>query len=87
MVGGITPACTNVAVSFYSQILDTVVPVKSTTAAEMVKLYENTFRAINIGLVNELAIICHLLDVDIWDIINAAATKPSGLCPFIQVQA
>ncbi|MBZ0264552.1 nucleotide sugar dehydrogenase [bacterium] len=82
VVGGITPACTNVAVSFYSQILDTVVPVKSTTAAEMVKLYENTFRAINIGLVNELAIICHLLDVDIWDIINAAATKPFGFMPF-----
>jgi len=82
VVGGVTPACTEVADAYYSAVIDHPVPVSSTTAAEMVKLYENTFRAINIGLVNELAIICHLLKVDVWEIVKAAATKPFGFMPF-----
>ncbi|GBE30734.1 UDP-N-acetyl-D-glucosamine 6-dehydrogenase [bacterium BMS3Bbin04] len=82
VVGGITPACTEIAAAFYGQIVDKTVPMSSTSAAEMVKLYENTFRAINIGLVNELAIICHLLEVNVWEIIDAAATKPFGFMPF-----
>jgi UDP-N-acetyl-D-glucosamine dehydrogenase len=82
VVGGITPACTDIATTFYGNIVDNAVPLSSTTAAEMVKLYENTFRAINIGLVNELAIICHLLNVNVWEIIDAAATKPFGFMPF-----
>ena len=82
VVGGITPACTDLATAFYGNIVDQTVPLSSTTAAEMVKLYENTFRAINIGLVNELAIICHLLNVNVWEIIDAAATKPFGFMPF-----
>jgi len=82
VIGGITETCTEVAMAFYEQIIDTPVAVNSTTAAEMVKLYENTFRAINIGLVNELAIICHLLKVDVWEIIEAASSKPFGFTPF-----
>ncbi len=82
VVGGVTAACTEIATTFYGQIVDKPVPLSSTTAAEMVKLYENTFRAINIGLVNELAIICHLLEVNVWEIIDAAATKPFGFMPF-----
>ncbi len=80
--GGLTPECTKVATSLYSTLVTHVVPVSSTTAAEMVKLYENTFRAINIGLVNELAIICNLLKLDVWEIVEAAATKPFGFMPF-----
>lgn len=80
--GGATPVCTEVANAFYGAIVDNPVTMSSTTAAEMVKLYENTFRAINIGLVNELAIICHLLGVDVWEIIDAAGTKPFGFMPF-----
>jgi len=82
VVGGITPNCTDVAFKYYDSVVDTAVPVSSTTAAEMVKLYENTFRAINIGLVNELAIICNLLKVDVWEIVDAAKTKPFGFMPF-----
>ncbi len=82
IVGGLSAAGTEVASVYYRQVLDHVVPVASATSAEMVKLYENTFRAINIGLVNELAIICNLLDVDVWEIIEAAKTKPFGFMPF-----
>ncbi len=82
VVGGVTPACTEIATDFYRQLVDTVVPVSSTTTAEMVKLYENTFRAINIGLVNELAIICDLLKVDVWEILDAASSKPFGFMRF-----
>ena len=82
VVGGVTAACTEVANAYYKSVIDHPVPVSSTTAAEMVKLYENTFRAINIGLVNELAIICNLLKVDVWEIVEAAATKPFGFMPF-----
>ncbi|MBL8218287.1 MAG: nucleotide sugar dehydrogenase, partial [Bryobacterales bacterium] len=76
VVGGITPACTKVAATFYSQALETVVPVGSTEVAEMVKLLENTFRMINIGLVNELAMMCDRMGINVWEVIEAAATKP-----------
>lgn len=82
VVGGVTARCTEIATAYYQRVVDEVVPVSSTTAAEMVKLYENTFRAINIGLVNELAIICNLLGTDVWEIIEAAKTKPFGFMPF-----
>lgn len=82
IVGGITPACTEVADAWYRQALETVVPVSSTEVAEMAKLLENTFRMINIGLVNELAIICDRLGVDVWEVIDAAATKPFGFMKF-----
>lgn len=82
VVGGYTPECSDVAEFFYKSVIQNVVKVSSATAAEMVKLYENTFRAINIGLVNELAIICDVLDTDVWEIVNAAATKPFGFMPF-----
>jgi UDP-N-acetyl-D-glucosamine dehydrogenase len=82
IIGGTTPACSQVAKHLYSRFIDTVVPVTSTDAAEMVKLLENTFRAVNIGLVNEVAIMCRKLDIDTWEVINAAATKPFGFMPF-----
>jgi UDP-N-acetyl-D-glucosamine dehydrogenase len=82
VVGGITPACVTVASALYASCIDTVVPVKSTEAAELVKLLENTFRAVNIGLVNEIAIMCDKLNVDVWDVIDAAATKPFGFMKF-----
>jgi UDP-N-acetyl-D-glucosamine dehydrogenase len=82
VVGGVTPACTKMGALFYSQALQTVVPVGSTQAAEMVKLLENTFRMINIGLVNELAVMCDRMGIDIWEVIDAAATKPFGFMPF-----
>ncbi len=82
VVGGITPACTEVGALFYQQALDKVVPVSSTRVAEMVKLLENTFRMINIGLVNEIAIMCERMDIDVWEVIDAAATKPFGFMPF-----
>ena len=82
VVGGITPACTEVGALFYQQALETVVPVSSTRVAEMVKLLENTFRMINIGLVNELAIMCERMNIDVWEVIDAAATKPFGFMPF-----
>ena len=83
VVGGVTPACTEVATLFYSQALETVVPVSSTQVAEMVKLLENTFRMINIGLVNEMAVMCEHLGVDVWEVIEAAATKPFGFMKFL----
>jgi len=82
VIGGITPACCEVSSAFYAQALKTVVPVSSTEVAEMAKLLENTFRMINIGLVNELAIMCDRLGVDVWEVIDAAATKPFGFMKF-----
>ena len=82
VVGGITPTCTKVARTFYQQTIADVVEVSSTRAAEMVKLLENTFRSVNIGLVNEVALMCDRLGIDVWEIIDAAATKPFGFMPF-----
>jgi UDP-N-acetyl-D-glucosamine dehydrogenase len=82
VVGGTTPACTEIGRLFYSQVLDRVVPVSSTQVAEMVKLLENTFRMINIGLVNELALMCDRMGINVWEVIDAAATKPFGFMPF-----
>jgi len=82
VVGGITPACTEIGALFYRQALDTVVPVGSTRVAEMVKLLENTFRMINIGLVNEIALMCDRMGINVWEVIDAAATKPFGFMPF-----
>jgi UDP-N-acetyl-D-glucosamine dehydrogenase len=82
VVGGITAACTEVAVALYSSCIDTVVPVSTTEAAELVKLLENTFRSVNIGLVNEMAIICEKLGVNVWEVIEAAGTKPFGFMKF-----
>jgi UDP-N-acetyl-D-glucosamine dehydrogenase len=82
VVGGITPLCTELGALFYKQALETVIPVSSTRVAEMVKLLENTFRMINIGLVNELALMCDRMDIDVWEVIDAAATKPFGFMPF-----
>jgi UDP-N-acetyl-D-glucosamine dehydrogenase len=83
IVGGITPACTELAQAFYGSAIETVVPVSSARVAEMVKLLENTFRAVNIGLVNEIAIICERLHIDVWEVIDAAATKPFGFMRFL----
>ena len=82
VVGGITPNCTALAQDLYGQAVNEVVPVSNPTTAEMVKLLENTFRAVNIGLVNEMALICDRLGIDVWEVINAAATKPFGFMPF-----
>ena len=82
VVGGITADCAEVAKALYSAAVDQIVQVSSPTAAEMVKLLENTFRAVNIGLVNEMALMCDKLDVDVWEVIQAAATKPFGYMPF-----
>ncbi|MGE3537033.1 MAG: nucleotide sugar dehydrogenase [Candidatus Tectimicrobiota bacterium] len=82
ILGGVTPQCTQMAQHLYEQIISTVVPVTSSRAAEMVKLLENTFRAVNIGLVNEVALMCDRLGLDVWEVIEAAATKPFGFMPF-----
>jgi UDP-N-acetyl-D-glucosamine dehydrogenase len=82
VVGGVTPACTEMGRLFYAQALQTVVPVSSTQVAEMVKLLENTYRLINIGLVNEIALMCDRIGVNVWEVIDAAATKPFGFMPF-----
>lgn len=82
VVGGITPDCSEVAKALYGTAIKEIVAVSSPTAAEMVKLLENTFRAVNIGLVNEMALMCDKLDVDVWEVIHAAATKPFGFMPF-----
>jgi UDP-N-acetyl-D-glucosamine dehydrogenase len=82
VVGGITPACVEVATALYQSCIDIVVPVSSPEAAELVKLLENTFRAVNIGLVNEIAIVCDKLGVNVWEVIDAAATKPFGFMKF-----
>jgi UDP-N-acetyl-D-glucosamine dehydrogenase len=82
VIGGITPACSEVAALWYAQALQTVLPVSSAEVAEMTKLLENTFRMINIGLVNEMALMCDRLGVDVWEVIDAAATKPFGFMKF-----
>ena len=80
--GGMSKECLEVGVALYSQIIEKVVPVSSTKTAEMTKLLENIYRAVNIGLVNELKIVADRMDIDIWEVINAAATKPFGFTPF-----
>jgi len=82
VVGGLTPACTAVAAALYGTAISKVVSVSSTQSAEMVKLLENTFRAVNIGLVNEIALMCDRLNINVWEVIQAAATKPFGFMPF-----
>jgi UDP-N-acetyl-D-glucosamine dehydrogenase len=82
VIGGITPACLKVAMALYQGAIDTLVPVSSPEAAELVKILENTFRSVNIGLVNEMAIVCDKLGVDVWEVIEAASTKPFGFMKF-----
>lgn len=82
VIGGVTPVCGEVGRALYERVFDTVVPVESVEAAELVKVYENTFRMINIALVNELAQVCERLGVDVWSVIDAAATKPFGFMKF-----
>jgi UDP-N-acetyl-D-glucosamine dehydrogenase len=82
VVGGVTPECTEMGRLFYAQALEKVVPVSNTRVAEMVKLLENTFRMINIGLVNEIAMMCDRIGINVWEVIEAAATKPFGFMPF-----
>jgi UDP-N-acetyl-D-glucosamine dehydrogenase len=82
VVGGCTPACTEMGRLLYSQALEQVIPVSSTQVAEMVKLLENTFRMINIGLANEIALMCDRMGINVWEVIDAAATKPFGFMPF-----
>lgn len=82
VIGGVTPECTEIARSLYSCVVDQVVPVSSPMVAEMVKLLENTFRATNIALVNEVAIMCDRLGIDVWEVIDAAKSKPFGFMPF-----
>jgi UDP-N-acetyl-D-glucosamine dehydrogenase len=83
VVGGITEDCRRVAMALYQPAIDTLVPVSTTEAAELVKLLENTFRSVNIGLVNEMAIVCDKLGVDVWEVIEAASTKPFGFMKFL----
>ena len=82
VVGGVTPACTEAAAALYAECVERVVPVSSTRVAEMVKLLENTFRSVNIGLVNEIALMSHALGIDVWEVIDAAKTKPFGFMAF-----
>jgi UDP-N-acetyl-D-glucosamine dehydrogenase len=82
VVGGITPGCTEVSRALYETCIDSIVPVSTPEAAELVKLLENTFRSVNIGMVNEMAIVCDKLGVDVWEVIEAAATKPFGFMKF-----
>ena len=82
VIGGITPQCGKMAAAWYGQALETIVPVSSTETAEMTKLLENTFRMVNIGLVNEMALMCDRLGIDVWEVIEAAATKPFGFMKF-----
>lgn len=82
VVGGIGPVSTDAVKQLYASVIDTVVPVSSAKAAEMVKLLENTFRSVNIALINEMALLCNALGVDIWEVIHAAKTKPFGFMPF-----
>ena len=82
VIGGITPTCTEIARLVYEQVINTVVTVSSPRVAEMVKLLENTFRSVNIGLVNEIALMCNKLNIDVWEVIDAASTKPFGFMPF-----
>ena len=82
VVGGITPACTERAVAAYSLIFEKIVPVSNAMTAEMTKLLENTFRQVNIGLINEVAQICQRLGISVWEVVDAASTKPFGFMPF-----
>ena len=82
IVGGHGEASSRAAAALYGSVVDRVIPVSSTRVAEMVKLLENTFRAVNIGMVNELALMCHRMDIDVWEVIDAAKTKPFGFMPF-----
>jgi len=82
VVGGFTPTCCALAKELYESAIDTIVPVSSTRVAEMVKLLENTFRAVNIGLVNELALMCDRMNIDVWEVVDAAKTKPFGFMAF-----
>jgi UDP-N-acetyl-D-glucosamine dehydrogenase len=82
VVGGCSPDCSRLAAALYGSAIETIVPVSSTRVAEMVKLLENTFRAVNIGLVNELALMCDRLGIDVWEVVDAAKTKPFGFMPF-----
>ena len=82
VVGGVNEASTELAAALYGSIISTIVPVSGTQVAEMVKLLENTFRAVNIGLVNEIALMSHRMNIDVWEVIEAAATKPFGFMPF-----
>jgi UDP-N-acetyl-D-glucosamine dehydrogenase len=82
VIGGVTPRCLEIAVALYGTIVENVIPVSSTDTAEMVKLLENTFRAVNISLVNEMALMCDKLGLDVWEVVDAAATKPYGFMPF-----
>jgi UDP-N-acetyl-D-glucosamine dehydrogenase len=82
VIGGVTPRCTKVAMSLYGETLEKLVPVSSPKAAEMVKLLENTFRSVNIGLVNETTLLCDKLGIDVWEVIDAADSKPFGFMPF-----
>ncbi|MCB0183043.1 MAG: nucleotide sugar dehydrogenase, partial [Caldilineaceae bacterium] len=82
VIGGVTPECLAVAIAYYSAAIETLVPVSSPNAAEMVKLFENTFRSVNIGLANEMLLMCDKLGLDAWEVIDAAATKPFGFMRF-----
>ncbi|PKQ29225.1 MAG: UDP-N-acetyl-D-glucosamine dehydrogenase [Actinobacteria bacterium HGW-Actinobacteria-10] len=82
VVGGVTPACTKHAQLFYERFIDTVVPVSSTRAAEMTKLLENIFRSVNIALMNELLQLCERMNINLWEVVDAAKTKPFGYMPF-----
>jgi UDP-N-acetyl-D-glucosamine dehydrogenase len=82
VVGGFTPNCSMLAKELYGSAIQTIVPVSSTRVAEMVKLLENTFRAVNIGLVNELALMCDRMNIDVWEVVDAAKTKPFGFMAF-----
>jgi UDP-N-acetyl-D-glucosamine dehydrogenase len=82
VVGGLTPECSKLAAALYATAIETIVPVSSTRVAEMVKLLENTFRAVNIGLVNELALMCDRMNIDVWEVVDAAKTKPFGFMAF-----
>ncbi len=82
IVGGMTPACSTLAQALYGAAIETVIPVSSPRVAEMVKLLENTFRSVNISLANEMALMCEKLEIDVWEVVNAAKTKPFGFMPF-----
>jgi UDP-N-acetyl-D-glucosamine dehydrogenase len=82
IVGGMTPTCSTLAQALYGAAIETVIPVSSPRVAEMVKLLENTFRSVNIGLANEMALMCEKLGIDVWEVVNAAKTKPFGFMPF-----
>ena len=82
ILGGVTPNCTEVGSALYNQSIIKIIPVSSPSAAEMVKVFENTFRAVNIALVNELALLCDKMNLNVWEVLDAAGTKPFGLMSF-----